>query len=141
MPDELSDTDREFLARPRLGYLTVAPASQTGWPAPRPVWFEPTPAGEVQLFSFARSPKVARVRATPRASLLVANEVAEPEHWILFVGGAAVHADGAVELAERLAERYWDLADPARAASLQGFRTSELVRIVITPEKVTRYGG
>ena len=79
--------------------------------------------------------------ATPRASLLVANEVGEPEHWILFVGSAAVHADGAVELPERLAERYWDLGDPARAAALQGFQASELVRITITPEKVTRYDG
>ena len=141
MPDVLSDFDREFLARPRLGFLTVAPASQAGWPSPRPVWFEHTPAGEVQIFSGARSPKVARVRATPKASLLVANDVDEPEHWILFVGAAAVHTDGTVDLAERLAERYWDLGDPARAASLQEFRTSDLVRIVITPEKVTRYGG
>jgi general stress protein 26 len=141
VPDVLPDIDREFLARPRLGFLTVAPASRAGWPAPRPVWFEHTPAGDVQLFSFARSPKVARVRATPRASLLVANEVGEPEHWILFVGSAAVHADGAVDLAERLAERYWDLGDPVRAAALQEFQASELVRIVITPEKVTRYGG
>ena len=141
MPDVLPDIDREFLARPRLGFLTVAPASPAGWPSPRPVWFERMPAGEVQLFSGARSPKVARVRATPKASLLVANEVGEPEHWILFVGAAAVHADGAGDLAERLAERYWDLGDPVRAASLQGFLTSELVRIVITPEKVTRYGG
>ena len=141
MPDVLPDIDREFLARPRLGFLTVAPASPTGWPSPRPVWFERMPAGEVQLFSGARSPKVARVRATPKASLLVANEVGEPEHWILFVGAAAVHADGAGDLAERLADRYWDLGDPVRAASLRGFLTSELVRIVITPEKVTRYGG
>lgn len=141
MPHVVSDIDREFLARPRLGFLTVAPASPTGWPAPRPVWFEHLPAGEVQLFSFAHSPKVARVRVTPKASLLVANQVGEPEHWILFVGAAAVHADGAGDLAERLAERYWDLGDPVRAAALQEFLTSDLVRIVITPEKVTRYGG
>jgi hypothetical protein len=138
MPAVLSDGDRDFLARPRLGFLTVAPATPSGWPATRPVWFEHTDEGTVQLFSGADSPKVRRIQETPRASLLVANEVGEPENWIVFVGSAA---DGAGELAGRLARRYWDLADPEKAAALEGMLSGELVRIVIEPEKVTRYGG
>jgi hypothetical protein len=139
--DLLIDLDREFLARTRHGFLTVAPAPASGWPSPRPVWFEVTPAGEVQLFALAGSPKVARVRATPKASLLVANEVGEQEHWILFVGAAAVYTDGAADLAARLGARYWDLGDPARSAALDQMLAGELVRIVITPDRVTRYGG
>ncbi|HWN33477.1 MAG TPA: pyridoxamine 5'-phosphate oxidase family protein, partial [Pseudonocardia sp.] len=67
--------------------------------------------------------------------------VGESEHWVLFVGAAAVHTDGAGDLAARLAGRYWDLGDPAKAAVLDQFLASELVRIVITPAKVTQYGG
>jgi hypothetical protein len=141
MPAVLTDGDRGFLARPRLGFLTVAPAKPSGWPATRPVWFEHTDEGTVQLFSGADSPKVRRIQETPRASLLVANEVGEPENWIVFAGSAEIKVDGADELAGRLARRYWDLADPEKAAALEGMLSGELVRIVIEPEKVTRYGG
>jgi len=141
VPAVLTDGDRDFLARPRLGLLTVAAAKPSGWPATRPVWFEYTDDGTVQLFSEAESPKVRRIQETPRASLLVANEVGEPENWIVFLGPAEIKPDGVVELARRLARRYWDLTDPEQAAALEGMLSGELVRIVIEPEKVTRYGG
>jgi general stress protein 26 len=136
---ELTAADREFLATPRLGFLTVA--SGAGIPEPRPVWFEVTEDGAVQLFSLAASPKVRRVRREPWASFVAANEFAEPENWIAISGTATVEEDGAAELAARLGARYWDLDDPEKAATLKSMVEADLVRIVIRPERINRYGG
>jgi hypothetical protein len=136
---ELTAADREFLVAPRLGFLTVA--GGTGLPEPRPVWFEVTEDGAVQLFSLAASPKVRRVRRDPRASLVAANEFGEPENWIAISGSATVEEDGGGELAARLGARYWDLGDPDRAATLESIVEAGLVRIVIRPERISRYGG
>jgi general stress protein 26 len=136
---ELTAADREFLAAPRLGFLTVADGTEL--PEPRPVWFEVTEDGAVQLFSLATSPKVPRVRRARRASLVVANAFGEPENWIAISGTATVEEDGAGELATRLGARYWDLDDPEKAATLKSMAEADLVRIVIRPERVSRYAG
>ncbi|GAA0940774.1 pyridoxamine 5'-phosphate oxidase family protein [Pseudonocardia zijingensis] len=136
---ELTATDREFLATPRLGYLTVA--GGTGIPEPRPVWFGITDDGEVELFSLAGSPKVRRLRADPRASLVAGNVVGEEEYWVAVSGGVTLEAEGGRELASRLGARYWDLDDPEKAAALDGMLAADLVRIVIRPERVSRYAG
>ncbi len=133
---ELTAADREFLATPRLGFLTVAGGD--GLPEPRPVWFEVTEDGAVQLFSLAGSPKVRRVRKDPRASLVAANAVDEPEYWVSIAGTASVEEDGGRELAARLGPRYWDLDDPERAAELESILAADLVRIVIRPERIIR---
>jgi hypothetical protein len=135
----LTAADREFLATPRLGFLTVAGGD--GLPEPRPVWFEVTDDGLVQLFSGVASPKVRRVRRDPRASLVAANAVGEAENWIAISGSATVEEDGAAELADRLGALYWDLSDPEKAATLEQMVASDLVRIVIRPERISRYGG
>jgi pyridoxamine 5'-phosphate oxidase-like protein len=136
----LTDDDRAFLTGPRLGFLTVDPGPDGGWPTPVPVWFEP--AGQtVQLFTGPRSPKVRRIERLPRASLVAANQVGEPEHWVAVEGPARIEPDGVPELAARLAERYWDLSDPALAAAANSWRSADLVRIVIEAERVTRFGG
>jgi hypothetical protein len=136
---ELTAADREFLATPRQGFLTVAGGTPIA--EPRPVWFEVTEDGAVQLFSLATSPKVRRVRREPWASLVAANEFAEPENWIAISGTATVEEDGAAELAARLGARYWDLDDPEKAATLKSMVEADLVRIVIRPERISRYGG
>ncbi|GAA4455507.1 pyridoxamine 5'-phosphate oxidase family protein [Phytohabitans houttuyneae] len=136
----LNERDREFLRRPRLGFLTVPGRDGDPVPAPRPVWFEVAGDGTFQIFSGAGSPKVRRLRARPRASLVAANEVGEPEYWVSVTGPVTVSPDGGAELASRLADRYWDLSDPALAAVLDGMLRDELVRIVIHPETVRRYG-
>lgn len=137
---ELTTEDREFLAAPRLGFLTVAPRDAAEFPAPRPVWFELTPDGAVQLFSLATSPKVRRVRQDPRASLVAANAIGEQEYWVSITGTATVEQEGGRELADRLAPRYWDLEDPEKAAALKDMLAAELVRLVIRPERISRYG-
>nr|CEL16859.1 Pyridoxamine 5'-phosphate oxidase [Kibdelosporangium sp. MJ126-NF4]CTQ91913.1 Pyridoxamine 5'-phosphate oxidase (EC 1.4.3.5) [Kibdelosporangium sp. MJ126-NF4] len=105
------------------------------------MWFEATAEGTIQLFTGSDSPKVRRLRDDPRASIVVAAPVGEREHWVAVAGRTTVEPDGAQDLRDRLAARYWDLDDPARAKEFAAMRAADLVRIVIQPETVQRYQG
>lgn len=133
----LTAEDLEFLARPLHGFLSVAGATQP--PQPRPVWFEATAEGTIQFFTEPDSLKVRRLRRDPRASIVVAAPVGERERWVSVVGRATVETDGAHDLCSRLAARYWDLDDPARAADLAAILAADQLRVVIHPETVRRY--
>ncbi|MEV6083750.1 pyridoxamine 5'-phosphate oxidase family protein [Streptomyces sp. BPPL-273] len=133
----LTSEDLDFLRRPLYGFLTVAAGPVP--PQPRPVWFEATDEGTVQLFTGPETVKVRRLRRDPRASLLVASPVGERERWVSVAGRTTLETGGAHELAARLAARYWDLDDPGRAEDLAGMLAVEQVRLVIHPEKVSRF--
>lgn len=133
----LTAQDLEFLRRPLHGFLSVAEGPVP--PQPRPVWFEATAEGTIQLFTAPDSLKVRRLRRDPRASIVVAAPVGERERWLAVAGRVSVESDGAHELCARLAARYWDLDDPARAEDLAGILATEQLRLVIHPETVSRY--
>jgi Pyridoxamine 5'-phosphate oxidase len=135
--DSLTADDLEFLRRPLHGFLTVAGGPVP--PQPRPVWFEATEEGTVQLFTAPDSVKVRRVRRDPRASIVVAAPVGERERWLSVAGRTTVEPDGAHDLAARLATRYWDLDDPVRAGDLAEILATDQVRLVIHPETVNRF--
>lgn len=135
--NELTAEDREFLRRPLYGFLSVA-AGPTP-PQPRPVWFECTDEGTIQLFTGPDTLKIRRLRRDPRASIVVAAPVGERERWVAVAGRTTVEQDGARDLCTRLAARYWDLNDPVRADDLAGILAEEWVRLVIHPEDVSRY--
>jgi hypothetical protein len=92
----------------------------------------------VQLFTGPESLHIRRRRRDPRASLVVAAPVGERERWVAVDGSTTVETDGAHALAQRLAQRYWDLDDPARAADLAAILAEDQVRLVIHPERVRR---
>ncbi len=133
----LTAEDLGFLARPLHGFLTVAGSTQP--PQPRPVWFEATADGTIQLFTEPEALKVRRLRRDPRASLVVAAPVGERERWVSVTGRTTEEADGAHDLASRLAARYWDLGDPTRAADLAAILAADQLRIVLHPDDVRRY--
>jgi hypothetical protein len=133
----LTHHDLEFLRRPLHGFLSVAATPLP--PQPRPVWFEATDEGTIQLFTEPDSLKVRRLSRDPRASIVVAAPVGERERWLSVAGRTTVEPSGAHELAARLAARYWDLGDPARADDLAGILAADLVRLVIHPQTVSRY--
>ena len=133
----LTTDDLEFLRRPLYGFLSVA-AGPTP-PQPRPVWFEATAERTIQLFTGPGTLKVRRLSRDPRASLVVTAPVGERERWIALSGHATVEHDGAHDLLRRLAVRYWDLDDPARAADLSDMLAQDWVRIVLSPDSVARY--
>jgi general stress protein 26 len=129
----LTAEDLEFLQRPLHGFLSVAAGPIPA--QPRPVWFEATAEGTVQLFTGPDTLKVRRLRRDPRASIVVAAPVGERERWVSIAGSVTVELDGAHDLASR----YWDLDDPIRAADLAGILAEDQVRLVIHPETVNRY--
>ena len=133
----LTTEDHELLDRPLHGFLSVADAPLP--PQPRPVWFEATAEGTIQLFTGPDTVKVRRLRRDPRASIVVAAPVGERERWVSVAGSTTMSPDGARDLVARLAARYWDLEDEARADELAGMLTSDWVRIVIYPDTVSRY--
>ncbi len=133
----LTADDLEFLARPLHGFLTTAAGPQP--PQPRPIWFEATAAGTVELFTEPDSPKVRRLRRDPRASIVVAAPVGERERWVAVTGHATVETGGAHDLASRLAARYWDLDDPTRADDLAAILAADQLRVVLHPDTVRRY--
>ncbi|ATL82771.1 pyridoxamine 5'-phosphate oxidase family protein [Streptomyces malaysiensis subsp. malaysiensis] len=133
----LTPQDLEFLRRPLHGFLSVAGGPLP--PQPRPVWFEATDDGMIQLFTAPDSLKVRRLRRDPRASIVVAAPVGERERWVSVAGRTTVEPGGAHDLCTRLAARYWDLDDPTRADDLAGILAEDQVRLVIHPETVSRY--
>ena len=133
----LTADDLKFLGRPLHGFLSVAGGAQP--PQPRPVWFEATAEGTVQIFTEPDSLKIRRLSRDPRASLVVAAPVGERERWVSVAGRATVEADGAHDLAARLAARYWGLDDPTLADDLAEILAEDQVRLVIHPETVSRY--
>ncbi|GAA1139546.1 MULTISPECIES: pyridoxamine 5'-phosphate oxidase family protein [Streptomyces violaceusniger group] len=133
----LTAQDLAFLRRPLHGFLSVAEGPVP--PQPRPVWFEATAEGTIQLFTAPDSVKVRRLRRDPRASIVVAAPVGERERWLSVAGRTSVESDGAHELCARLAARYWDLDDPARAEDLAEILATEQIRLVIHPETVRRF--
>ncbi|MGV9270699.1 pyridoxamine 5'-phosphate oxidase family protein [Kitasatospora sp. NPDC003701] len=133
----LTAQDLELLRRPLYGFLSVAGGPVP--PQPRPVWFEVTPEETIQLFTGPDTLKVRRLRRDPRASIVVAAPVGERERWVSIAGRTTVEPDGGHDLAARLATRYWNLDDPARADDLAGILAADWVRLVIHPETVSRY--
>jgi nitroimidazol reductase NimA-like FMN-containing flavoprotein (pyridoxamine 5'-phosphate oxidase superfamily) len=133
----LTTEDLEFLRRPLYGFLSVAGGPLP--PQPRPVWFEATAEGTIQLFTAPDSLKVRRLRRDPRASIVVAAPVGERERWLSVAGRTTVEPDRAHDLATRLAARYWDLEDPTRADDLAEILATDQVRVVIHPETVRRF--
>ncbi len=135
----MNDEERDrFLAKPRYGILSLLRAD--GSPIAVPVWFDWT--GEaVRIFSSVISPKLKRLQADPRASLLVVNDISEPEAWVPFDGAASIHEDGGSELAVQLASRYWDLSDPGRQSTLEFFRKAAAAFCVLElrPTRIRTY--
>jgi len=129
------DQRKAFLGETRLGIVTTLDAG--GNPVSVPVWFE-WDGVVVRFFSFANAPKVARLRQRPRASLLVVNNVHEAEGWVAFDGTVAISHDGVMDLAERLAARYWDMTDPAHIKEFAGWRAmaSRFCLLTLTPSRI-----
>jgi hypothetical protein len=136
---DLTPEDLALLRRPLHGFLTVAAGPVP--PQPRPVWFEATDDGTVQLFTGPGTLKVRRLRQDPRASIVVAAPAGEPEHWVAISGAVTLTTEGAHDLAARLAARYWDLDDPVHAAGLAAMLAEDQVRLVLHPDRVQRFQG
>lgn len=130
----MTDTQRDaFLGGRRYGILTTNGAD--GFPLPIPVWFE-WDGERARLFSGAAAPKLRRIAADPRVTLLAPNNPDEPEQWVMIKGQARVIAGDHHALIKRLAARYWDLSDPTKAQTIQDWAKEQWVMVEIAPEKI-----
>lgn len=132
----MNEQERQaFLKETRLGILTTLSGGDL--PISVPVWFE-WDGDVVRMLSFTDSPKVRRLMADPRASLLVVNHVGEKEAWVAFDGEIVIGDEGGFALGERLAPKYWDLNDPARARELEAWRknSAAFCLLTLTPSRV-----
>lgn len=137
MIDEAGDA---FLRETRIAILTTLDGS--GWPVSVPVWFE-WDGSHARVFTNARSPKVARLKNDHRATLLVTNEVGQPEYWVAIDSEVEILEEGAAELSKRLAGRYWDMSDLAHQKSVDEWaEAAATLRVLeLTPTKIRTYGS
>lgn len=131
-----NDAERDaFLSEPRLAILIAHRKDQA--PIGVPVWFDWN-GNEVQIFAAKDSPKTKRLRADPRASVLVTNRVDEYEKWVAFDGSFEIKEGEGIELAEKLAPHYWDLHDPLRKEMLDLWKSAPDAFCLLTmkPERI-----
>lgn len=121
-----------FLSETRIAKLATLNAD--GSPNVVPVWFEWT--GEVaRVFTSRTSPKVKRIQRDPRVALSVEEPLGVTERWATIEGVATIEEEGGVELARRLAERYYT---PERVAEVwpSWEKNPNWVVLVITPRRI-----
>lgn len=90
------------------------------------------------------SPKVARLKEDPHASVLVTNQVREPEGWVAFDGLITIsdfEAEDWQSLIDRVAPRYWDLSDPGYKQEIEGWRASPESFVSLELEQMTIRSG
>lgn len=120
-----------FLRETRIAKLATLHAD--GSPTVVPVWFE-WDGVTATIFTSRSSPKIGRLRHDPRVALSVEEPVGVSEAWVTIEGTAAIEAEGGIELARRLAERYYT---PERvAAVMPAWEKVDWVVLRITPRRI-----
>lgn len=126
-----------FLAGTRIA--TLVSLNPEGSPTGVPVWFE-WDGKTATVFTSGTSPKVGRIRQDNRVCLTVAEPAGLREAWVTIDGTAAIEASGGIELARRLADRYYT---PERVAQVMpGWEkmADRWVVIRITPTRIRSVG-
>lgn len=122
-----------FLREARIAMLISLYAD--GSPTAVPVWFE-WDGERARLFTSRNSEKVRRLRADPRVCLTVAESVGAPEAWVSIEGTAAILETGGMELAQRLAPRYYPPDKAQKALQEWGAQASQWVVVEIAPRRI-----
>jgi len=133
--DEIRDA---FLRETRICILTTLDATRR--PVPVPVWYE-WDGQKARVFTSAGSPKVKNLRRDPRATLLVTNNVSEPEYWVRIEADVAFLNSGGADLAARLADRYWDMNNEGHRKTVEtwGGANANLQVLEFTPKRIRSY--
>lgn len=100
-----------FLQETRIAALITLNAD--GSPTAAAIWYE-WDGAVARMFTSRGSDKIRRLRRDPRACLHVEEGVGVPEAWVSIEGTVAIEEQGGIELARRLAPRYYG---PEKAAA------------------------
>ena len=136
----MDESKREaFLSKTRLGILTIL--KEDGSPTAVPIWYD-WDGTAVSIFTGKSSPKVKRLQRDPRASLLVVNDIGEPEAWVLFEGEVEIRDVDTSELMTKLAHRYWDMTSPETQAVLQDWldNADDRCLLYLKPKQIRSLG-
>ena len=125
----------ELLNEVRLGILLSQKAN--GQPIGVPIWFDWN-GEKIHFFAGSDSKKVKRLEDNPDISLLVTNNVGEPEAWLAFDGPAKLCEEGGMQLAEALARRYWDMTIEENQIKLDAWKAfpEAFVKYEMLPTKI-----
>ena len=123
----------DFLATPRIA--TLVTLEPDGAPTVLAIWFE-WDGTRARAFTSRRSPKLERIRADPRVCLAVAEPVGVPEAWVSNEGTAEVLPEGGMDLARRLAPRYYAPEKAADALARWEKMADDWVVLEITPRRI-----
>jgi PPOX class probable F420-dependent enzyme len=130
----MSKSQREaFLSEARIA--TLVSLNPNGSPTGVPVWFD-WDGKTATVFTSGTSAKIRRIREDSRVCLTIAEPAGINEAWVTIEGTASVEQDGGIELARRLAPRYYT---PEHAAeTLPGWEkiANSWVVIRITPTRI-----
>ncbi|NOX51233.1 MAG: pyridoxamine 5'-phosphate oxidase family protein [Gammaproteobacteria bacterium] len=135
-PPFKDDAQRDvFLAQTRLAMFITQRSNHA--PMGVPVWFEWT-GSQVRMFAGKDSGKIRRIETDPRVSVVVTNRVGEPEAWVAFDGKVRISSEGGIELASKLAEKYWDLSDPPAREKLNGWQQvpEAFCMLTLSPDRI-----
>lgn len=135
------DTQQEidnFLEEPRLAIL-IYQGVRPG-PTGVPVWFD-WDGETVRMFAGRNSPKVKQLLNNPNISVLVTNQVREPEAWVAFDGKVVItdfEPEDWSALLDRVAPKYWDLNEGAHAKNIEAWRAGPeaFVSLNLLPEAI-----
>ena len=122
-----------FLRETRIATLVTLYAG--GAPTAVAIWYE-WDGAQARMFTSRDSEKLRRIRADPRVCLTVAAGVGEPEAWVVVEGAAEVHDAGGIELARRLAPRYYPPEKAAQALRRWEAAADTWVLLTVTPSRI-----
>jgi PPOX class probable F420-dependent enzyme len=122
-----------FLADARIATLVTLNAD--GSPTAVAIWFE-WDGERARAFTRRDSPKVRRIRADPRVSLTVAEPTGVTEAWVTIEGTARILEEGGIDLARRLAPRYYPPEKAVQAVARWETIADEWVVVEITPRRI-----
>ncbi|MEX2080072.1 MAG: TIGR03618 family F420-dependent PPOX class oxidoreductase [Dehalococcoidia bacterium] len=130
---EMSPPERDaFLRQPRIAKLAILNAD--GSPSIVPLWFD-WDGATARLFTTRSSRKVRRILAEPRVALSVETALTQDEAWVTIEGIASIKAEGGLQLAEKLAPRYY--GEKKAAEILPAWRqVADWVVIEIKPVRI-----
>src|SRR5215213_85085 len=123
----------DFLATARIA--TLVTLEPDGSPTALAIWYE-WDGARARAFTSRRSPKLERIRADPRVCLAVAEPAGVPEAWVSIEGTAAILTEGGMELARRLAPRYYAPEKAAEVLSGWEKMAEDWVVVEITPRRI-----
>lgn len=122
-----------FLGATRIAKLVTLRAD--GAPTVVPLWFEWS-GGVARIFTSQDSGKVKRIKADPRVALSVEEGVGKPESWVTVEGDASIMQSGGIELAARLARRYYSPEQAEKAITDWSRHADSLCVIEIKPRRI-----